>query len=201
MITSYQTIARASEGLYKEKGSKFLGYAFPVEDEEEIKRILNELRKKHHDARHHCYAFRLGADGKHYRANDDQEPSGTAGKPIHGQLLSFELTNVLLVVVRYFGGTKLGASGLIHAYKTAAQDALEQAEIVTREVEVQCTLTFPYERYNEVMRILRESKARILSQELDNMSTMQIALPLQYLEMAQSKWKNIPDLSPEIEHP
>lgn len=201
MITSYQTIARASEGLYKEKGSKFLGYAFPVEDEEEIKRILNELRKKHHDARHHCYAFRLGADGKHYRANDDQEPSGTAGKPIHGQLLSFELTNVLLVVVRYFGGTKLGASGLIHAYKTAAQDALEQAEIVTREVEVQCTLTFPYERYNEVMRILRESKARMLSQELDNMSTMQIALPLQYLEMAQSKWKNIPDLSPEIEHP
>lgn len=201
MITSYQTIARASEGLYKEKGSKFLGYAFPVEDEEEIKRILNELRKKHHDARHHCYAFRLGADGKHYRANDDQEPSGTAGKPIHGQLLSFELTNVLLVVVRYFGGTKLGASGLIHAYKTAAQDALEQAEIVTREVEVQCTLTFPYERYNEVMRILRESKARILSQELDNMSTMQIALPLQYLEMAQSKWKNIPDLTPEIEHP
>lgn len=201
MITSYQTIARASEGLYKEKGSKFLGYAFPVEDEEEIKRILNELRKKHHDARHHCYAFRLGADGKHYRANDDQEPSGTAGKPIHGQLLSFELTNVLLVVVRYFGGTKLGASGLIHAYKTAAQDALEQAEIVTREVEVQCTLTFPYERYNEVMRILRESKARMLSQELDNMSTMQIALPLQYLEMAQSKWKNIPDLTPEIEHP
>jgi uncharacterized YigZ family protein len=200
MVTSYKTIACAAEGFYKEKGSKFLGFAFPVSDEEEIKNILNDLRKKHHDARHHCYAFRLGADGKHYRANDDQEPSGTAGKPIHGQLLSFEVTKVLLVVVRYFGGTKLGASGLIQAYKTAAQDALEHAEIISRDVEVACTLSFPYERYNEVMRSLRESKARILSQQLDNISTMEIALPLQHLEMAKSKWKYIPDLSPEIQN-
>jgi uncharacterized YigZ family protein len=132
MTDSYKTIKKESQGYFKDKGSKFLAFAFPVKSEEEIKEILTRLRKEHHSARHHCYAWRLGSEEITFRANDDGEPSSTAGKPILGQLLSFEVTNILIIVVRYFGGTLLGVSGLINAYKNAAADSLNNAEIIEK---------------------------------------------------------------------
>ena len=141
---SYLTIASASEAVYKEKSSKFLAYAYPVKSEEEIHGILDELHKRYYDATHHCYAWRLGPHGESYRANDDGEPSGTAGRPILGQLLSNELTDCLIVVVRYFGGTKLGVPGLIAAYKESAAAAIEAAEIIERTVDRIITVRFSY---------------------------------------------------------
>ena len=135
MEDTYKTIEKPSEGLFKDKGSKFISFAFPVDNEEEIKEIVQSIKKEHHSARHHCYAWRLGADQLLFRANDDGEPSSTAGKPILGQIQSFDLTNILIVVVRYFGGTLLGVSGLINAYRNAALDAINQAEIVEKLVE------------------------------------------------------------------
>jgi uncharacterized YigZ family protein len=129
MDTTYFTITEPSQGSYKEKGSKFIAYAMAVQSEEEVKQIVKDFKKKYYDARHHCYAYRLGERGERYREYDDREPSGTAGRPIHGQLRSRNLTNVLVVVVRYFGGTKLGTSGLLQAYKSAASDALDKAVI------------------------------------------------------------------------
>lgn len=191
MVFSYKSIVAPCEGLYKEKGSKFHAYAFPVVNEEEIKQHLNELRKKHFDARHHCYAFRLGPDGSHYRANDDQEPSGTAGKPIHGQLLSFGLTNILLVVVRYFGGTKLGASGLINAYKSAAEDALKQCVVVEHDVMKAIALEFPYEHYNDVMRLVRETHSKIINQQLEEPSRIQLEIPLKNVQTLHDRCDRI----------
>ena len=135
MKDTYNTITAASEGLFTDRGSKFIAYAFPIKSEEEIKEYLEEIKKEHWKARHHCYAWRLGIDGNTYRANDDGEPSGTAGKPILGQLDSFEITDTLVVVVRYFGGTKLGVGGLINAYKSAAIDALQQVEIISKTID------------------------------------------------------------------
>jgi uncharacterized YigZ family protein len=159
---SYKTIKAKSEGLFKDKGSKFLSYAFPVETEEEIKEILIQIKKEHHSARHHCYAWRLGAEEIAFRANDDGEPSSTAGKPILGQLLSFELTNILVVVVRYFGGTLLGTGGLINAYRTAAAEAIKNAKTVTRVVEDKFTLKFTYNEMNDVMQIIKQENLNIL---------------------------------------
>ena len=140
---TYRTIEGTSTGIYREKGSKFIAIARPVCTEDEIKSIVEDLRKEYYDARHHCYAYILGAKGEKWRVNDDGEPSGTAGKPIHGQLLSFNVTNVLVVVVRYFGGTKLGVSGLINAYKSATQDALQNATVITKlNSSVKCNLLF-----------------------------------------------------------
>lgn len=153
---TYLTIAAPSEGLYKEKGSKFLAFAYPVVNEEEIKTHVERIRKEYFDARHHCYAYILGAHKDAYRINDDGEPSGTAGKPIHGQLLSTNLTNVLVVVVRYFGGIKLGVSGLINAYKTAARDALDQATVIEKTIDLCYRVHFEYPLMNDVMRILKE---------------------------------------------
>ena len=130
----YLTIVKSSEGLYKEKGSKFIALAFPVKTEEELKAIQLRLRKEYHDARHHCYAYRIGTSNMVYRTNDDGEPSGTAGKPIYGQIQSFQLTNILVVVIRYFGGTKLGVPGLIRAYKTATQDVFQNADIKLKTI-------------------------------------------------------------------
>jgi len=163
----YKTITKNSEGLYKEKGSKFISLAFPVKNEKQIKEILEVVRKQYHDARHHCYAYKLGHEGDVYRINDDGEPSGTAGKPIYGQILSWELTDVLIIVIRYFGGTKLGVSGLITAYKTAAKDALEQALIVCRTVDDCFELNFEYPLMNEVMRLLKEYNLKPLKQEFE----------------------------------
>lgn len=157
----YKTIKEKSEGLFKSRGSKFLSYAFPVKTEDEIKEILNQVKKEHHSARHHCYAWRLGTEEITFRANDDGEPSSTAGKPILGQLLSFELTNTLVVVVRYFGGTLLGTSGLINAYRTAAAEAIKNAKIETRIIEEKFTLKFTYKEMNELMQIIKQENLNI----------------------------------------
>jgi uncharacterized YigZ family protein len=156
MEDTYLTLNKPAEGVYRDKGSRFLAFGFPVKSEEEVRELLASLRKKYHDARHHCYAYRLGPDGENFRLNDDGEPSGTAGKPIHGQLLSAGVTKVLVVVVRYFGGTLLGTGGLIQAYRSATRDMLDHAEIVTRRVEQGYRVVFPYESMNAVMKVLKE---------------------------------------------
>lgn len=165
---TYKTIEAPSEGIYKEKGSKFLAKAYPVRTEEQVKAIVEQLKEEFYDARHHCYAYILGPKGEKWRANDDGEPSGTAGKPIHGQLLSFNLTNVLVVVIRYFGGTKLGVSGLINAYKTATYDALTNAKIITRTVDAIYRVTFGYTMMNEMMRLVKDLNLQIVEQHFDN---------------------------------
>lgn len=163
----YKTIKSPSTGIYKEKGSKFLAYAYPIDNEELVKEIVENLKKEYYDARHHCYAWQIGTDGLNFRANDDGEPSGTAGKPIHGQILSNELTNILIVVVRYFGGIKLGTSGLITAYRAAALDAIQNAEIIEKTVDDYYNICFNYEAMNDVMRIIKEEQPDILNQNFD----------------------------------
>lgn len=164
----YKTIIQPSEEvLYKEKGSKFIGYAFPVTCEDEVKEHLETLRKQHHSARHWCYAWQIGESYEHYRANDDGEPSNSAGMPIYGQLQSFEVTNILVVVVRYFGGTKLGVGGLIQAYKTAAQMALEASKIVKRTIDENFILKFEYPELNTVMRIIKDEEINIINQKME----------------------------------
>jgi uncharacterized YigZ family protein len=153
---TYIIITHSGEGLYKDKGSKFIAHAIPVNSEAEAKEAIEELKKKYHDARHHCYAYMIGPDKSCFRSNDDGEPSGTAGKPILNQILSKDLTNICVVVVRYFGGTKLGVSGLINAYKTAAREALDNATIQERTIDEVYSLEFEYPLMNEVMRILKE---------------------------------------------
>jgi len=178
---SYKTIQNTSEGIYKEKGSKFITYAFPVTCEEDIKAELDKLKKEYYDARHHCYAYMLGADKKNFRANDDGEPSSTAGKPILGQILSSELTNILIVVVRYFGGTKLGVSGLIHAYKTAALDAISNAEIIEKTVNDIYNIHFDYLVMNDVMRIIKEEQPLQIDQDFN--LTCRITLSIRQSEV------------------
>jgi len=158
MEDTYKTISKSTEGLFKDKGSKFISYAYPVESEDEIRNIVLTIKKEHHSARHHCYAWRLGHEKLLFRANDDGEPSSTAGKPILGQIQSYDLTNILIVVVRYFGGTLLGVSGLINAYRNAAQDAIIQAEIIEKLVEKQLLIEFDYGVMNEVMKIFKDEK-------------------------------------------
>lgn len=168
MPETYLTISAPQQGLYKEKGSKFLAFAFPVESIDEVSTLLAEHRKEYYDARHVCYAYMLGADRLLFRANDDGEPSGTAGRPILGQINSFNLTNILIIVVRYFGGILLGTGGLIQAYKQAAADAITNADIVERDVMVPKTLRFPYEKMTAVMRTIKDTQSKILSQDFDN---------------------------------
>jgi uncharacterized YigZ family protein len=160
----YRTIRRPSVGSYKEKGSRFLAFAYPVSSEAAVKDILEQLRKEYHDARHHCYAFMLGAQGEHYRASDAGEPVHSAGDPIFGQIRSFGLTEVLVVVVRYFGGTKLGVGGLINAYKTAAAEALSSAEIIEKTVQHRLLIRFDYPDTNQVMKLVRDFDLEILAQ-------------------------------------
>lgn len=162
---TYKTIEIQSEGLYKDKGSKFIAIAIPVLSEEEIKEHLQQLRKKYYDARHHCYAYALGPTRDAFRINDDGEPSGTAGKPIYGQILSHDLTNILIVVIRYFGGVKLGVRGLINAYKGAAQDALNNNNIREKVIKEIYELHFDYPLMNDVMRILKEQDLEQISHD------------------------------------
>ena len=164
---TYHTIAGPAEGLYKEKGSKFLAFAFPVRSVEEVKQHLERLRKEYFDARHHCYAYILGPRKDAYRVNDDGEPSGTGGRPIHGQLLSADLTDTLIVVVRYFGGILLGASGLANAYKAAARDAIGNAEVVEKTIDVSYRFHFEYALMNDVMRMLKELGVQPRNQEFN----------------------------------
>jgi uncharacterized YigZ family protein len=166
---TYQTIAFESEEvLFKEKGSKFFGYAFPIENEEEVKPIIERLKKQHPHAVHYCYAYQIGTAPKiSYRANDDGEPGNTAGTPIYGQIQSFGLTNILVVIVRFFGGIKLGVGGLITAYKTTAQMTLEVCEIIEKTIDVQFLISFDYKNMNKVMRVIKEKKLEITSQEME----------------------------------
>jgi uncharacterized YigZ family protein len=165
---SYKTILKASkETLFKEKGSKFFGYAFPVLNEEDVKDCLEELKKKHHSARHFCYAYQIGVEDVKYRANDDGEPNNSAGLPIYGQIQSFEVTNILIVSVRYFGGTKLGVGGLISAYKTSAQLTLEASKILEKTIDVHFQLNFEYELMNAVQRIIKEKNLEVIHQKLE----------------------------------
>ena len=162
-MDTYKTIDSKSEGYFRDKGSRFLAFAYPVKSEEDISEILASLKKEYHNARHHCYAWRLGTEVITFRANDDGEPSSTAGKPILGQLLSNELTNILVVVVRYFGGTLLGTGGLINAYRTATADAISNAKIITGIIEEKYKLKFSYNEMNDVMQIIKQENLNVLN--------------------------------------
>lgn len=164
---TYKTIETPAEGVYTEKRSKFIAYAFPVRSEQDVKQRLAETQKKHWDARHHCYAYILGPNKDAYRLNDNGEPSGTAGRPIYGQLLSHDLTDTLVIVVRYFGGIKLGVSGLQNAYKTAAKEVIANARIVEKTVQETYNIDFEYVKMNEVMQILKDPSIQILDRQSD----------------------------------
>lgn len=189
---TYKTIAAASEEvLYKEKNSKFFGYAFPVTTEEEIKEILERLRKEHFSARHWCYAYQIGTEKIQYRANDDGEPNNSAGMPIYGQIQSFEVTNVLVVVVRYFGGVKLGVGGLISAYKIAAQMALENSEIVERTIDKHFIISFGYANMNKVMRIIKEKNLQIVAQKMEMDCEIEISIRKKNVQNLLDTFENL----------
>lgn len=175
-VDEYLTISKPSEGLFKDRGSKFLAFAYPVSTEEEIKLIQEKLRSDYHDARHHCYAYMLGPEKEVFRMNDDGEPSSTAGKPILGQIRSFDLTNILIVVIRYFGGTKLGVGGLINAYKTAAEEALKNAKIIKKVLHDIYELKFEYPEMNEVMRIMKEEQIEHIDQSFELSCSITLSL-------------------------
>ncbi len=190
MNDTYKTIEKSGEGYYKDKGSKFLSYAFPVFSEEEIKEKIFFLKKEHHSARHHCYAWRLGTEEITFRANDDGEPSSTAGKPILGQLQSFDVTNILIVVVRYFGGTLLGVSGLINAYKNAAIDVLNKTEIVTKTIERHFRLHFEYPVLNDVMNIIKQENYNIRNTDFGIDCKLDFSVRKSEAEMAEAIFNN-----------
>lgn len=176
IIDTYKTIDQPSiEVLFKDKNSKFFGYAIPVTSEDEIKEHLAELKKQHFSARHWCYAFQIGTETRYHRANDDGEPNNSAGMPIYGQIQSFEVTNVLVVVVRYFGGVKLGVSGLINAYKTTAQMALEECEIIEKTIDKHFLVNFDYKNMNKVMRVIKEKNISIVNQKMELACEIEIA--------------------------
>lgn len=184
ILDSYKTIAEPTdEILYKEKNSKFIGYAYPITTEADVKPILENLRKIHFNAVHHCYAFQIGVEPVYYRVNDNGEPGNTAGMPIYGQIQSFELTNVLVVIVRYFGGTKLGVSGLITAYKTAAQLSLESATIIEKTINIHYILNFNYKHLNKVMQISKEKCLTIINQKMELTCEIEIAIRKKNAEM------------------
>lgn len=169
---TYKTMSTTSEGIFRDKGSKFIAYAYPVRAEEEVKNILQELRTEHPKARHFCWAYRLGTDRNMFRIQDDGEPSGTAGRPILNSMLSADITNLLIVVVRYFGGTLLGVPGLINAYKTAAVEAIKNARIIEKTVNDVYEIRFDYLLMNDVMRLMKEEQLNVLNQDFDNICTI-----------------------------
>lgn len=174
-MSVFKTVKKVGEGLYKEKGSKFLGFAFPCSSEEEAKNKLIQLRKEHHLAVHVCYAFRFGGDKKQFRASDDGEPSNSAGPPILGQIQSFDLTNVLVAVVRYYGGTNLGVGGLINAYRTAAKKAIENSEIINDEEQIKIQVSFTYENLPKVMKLIKSHNCIISEQLIDQNCVFKIS--------------------------
>jgi len=191
---TYRTIAANSRLIYKEKNSKFISLAIPVNTEIEVNRRLRAIKKEFHDANHHCYAYRLGYDKNIYRYNDDGEPSGTAGKSIFGQILSFDLTNLLIVVVRYFGGTKLGVSGLINAYKTAARNLLTDSIIITKTIDETYNIAFDYENMNLVMKILKDNDIKPLDSNFENSCYVRISVRKTLTEKLKNKLSNIKSL-------
>ena len=184
-----------AEGLYKEKGSKFIAFAYPVRTEEAVKEIVEEIKVRYYDARHHCYAYRLGADKKKFRANDDGEPSSTAGKPILGQILSYDLTDILIVVVRYFGGIKLGVSGLINAYRAAAADAIGHARIVEKTDDEVFRIKFDYTVMNEVMRVVKEEEPEVMFRDFSMECRMTLSIRKQNAFRLSSRLQQIESLS------
>jgi uncharacterized YigZ family protein len=187
-----KTLASPSEEtLFIEKNSKFFGYAFPINNEDEVKSIIENLKKQHHSARHWCYAFQLGTDKIYYRANDDGEPNNSAGMPIYGQIQSFGVTNVLIVSVRYFGGVKLGVGGLISAYKTSAQMALEASDIIEKTIDVHYTLKFGYQNMNKVMRVIKEKNLDIVSQKMEMDCEMVISTRKKNAPMVLEAFENL----------
>lgn len=194
MITDFQTIKAPSDSFFKEKGSKFYSFAFPVKSEEEVKSCLKSLKEEFKDAGHHCYGFKLGVKGDKYRYNDDGEPNNTAGKPIYGQLNSFEVTNVLVVVIRYFGGTKLGVGGLIQAYKEGAKLALENASVITEEVVEQITIYFKYEEMNVMMSIVKILDLKIIQQQFELDCLITLEFPIKKKEALLLKLLDYPKL-------
>ena len=193
-MDSFHTVTTPTEGIYKEKGSKFLAFSMPVENSEQVKELVKTFKKEYYDARHVCYAYMLGAERKEWRANDDGEPSGTAGRPILGQINSRELTNILVIVVRYFGGILLGTGGLTVAYKEAAADALNQAEIIEKTVDCEMTIHFEYSIMNSVMRIVKETSAMILEQGYENDCFMKLSIRQQEEELLKGKLLKIDGL-------
>lgn len=192
---TYKTISAESKGSYKEKGSKFLAFVFPVISEEEIRQKLAMLRKEYHDARHHCYAYRLGYDKSVFRINDDGEPSGTAGRPIYGQIVNHDLTRILIVVIRYFGGIKLGVPGLINAYKTATKDALDKTRIITKTIHEEYQVRFDFTAMNSVMKVLKEEEAVIIHQEFENSCTLDFSIRKNSGNKISSRLQKISDVS------
>jgi len=199
MQDSFLTISSPSEGLYKEKGSKFIALAFPVESVDEVKDSLEGLRKEYYDARHHCYAYVLGHAGDEVRANDDGEPNHSAGDPILGQIKSKNLTNTLVVVIRFFGGTKLGVSGLITAYKTAAAEALDANQIIQKDITENITLRFPYDEMNEVMKLVKDLDLKIKRQDYDSLCIMNLEVIISQMGNLKEKVTLLNDLSHPIE--
>ncbi len=197
MDDSYKTLESPAEGTYREKGSRFIAFGYPVQNEEEIRNILASLRKKYHDARHHCYAYRLGPAGESYRVNDDGEPSGTAGKPIYGQILSNNLTHVLVVVVRYFGGTLLGTGGLITAYRSATAEMISHARVIVRFVEVKVRLLFPYDMLNTVMKILKEESLAPGESDYNTLCTLVVKVRASSLDKLTGRVKMVAGLQYE----
>jgi len=184
---TYHTIEKPAEGIFRDRGSKFLAYAFPVNTENELKNILSQLKAEHPKANHHCYALRLGIDRSVFRINDDGEPSGTAGRPILNTLLSHDLTNLVVIVVRYFGGTLLGVPGLINAYKSATEEALKQAVIIEKTVNDIYTIDFDYLQMNEVMKIIKDDNLTIITQVFDNNCSIQLSIRKTFVNQILSK--------------
>lgn len=187
-ITTYQTLKSPIQAEFKDKGSRFLAFAYPVQTTEQVKKHVDDLRQEHHKARHWCYAYRLGVDGNQFRANDDGEPSGSAGRPILGQIDSFELTDVLVVVVRYFGGTLLGVPGLIHAYKTSTQMALENVQIIEKNIEKTVRIRCEYPYLNEAIRIAKNHQAEMIEQNLQLDCRLTVRIPLVNAEACLAAW-------------
>jgi len=198
MSDTYKTISLSTEGIYKEKGSKFLSFAISVNSSEEVKELIKTFKKEYYDARHVCYAYMLGAERKEWRANDDGEPSGTAGRPILGQINSRELTNILVIVVRYFGGILLGTGGLTTAYKEATSDALNQAEIIEKTVDEILAVNFEYILMNDVMHVIKDTNAQILHQTFDNQCSMVLSIRKQEFSLLKDKMEKINGLVIEI---
>lgn len=188
---TYRTISAPSEGLFRDRGSKFIAYAIPLKSEEEVKKHLEEIKALHPKARHHCWAFRLTPDRTVFRINDDGEPSGSAGRPILNTLLSLDVTNTLVIVVRYFGGTLLGVPGLINAYKMATKEALDRADIVEQTVNDVYVLTFDYIEMNDVMRIVKEESLILLRQEFDNRCLIEFALRQNQVERVINRFEQL----------
>ena len=193
---TYKTITHPTpETLYKEKNSKFHGFAYPIQSEEDVKEIINQLKKEHFSARHWCYAYQIGTENIQYRVNDDGEPNNSAGMPIYGQIQSFDVTNILVVVVRYFGGVKLGVGGLISAYKTSAQLTLEIADIVEKTIDKHFIVSFDYKNMNKVMRIIKEKQLDIVNQKMEISCEIEIKTRKKNAEMIFDIFENLYEIS------